>query len=169
MSVVVVGNGERADADAVAERIARQIWDERDNFVYHSASLAESVGAGGVAGTRRGQACAAARSRRQLHVGRQVRHDGSARGSLEAGPRRHRQRAVCDPQAVAALAASGVGSTVTLAIGNKLTSDALPAPSPLAVSRVVRALTDGEYVISGPTYTASAPTWDARRCSTRAP
>ncbi|RZF23733.1 hypothetical protein EVC45_42620 [Paraburkholderia sp. UYCP14C] len=60
---------------------------------------------------------------------------------------------LCDPQAVAALAASGVGSTVTLAIGNKLTNDALPSRSPLAVTGVVRALTDGEYVISGPTYT----------------
>ncbi|MGF6298477.1 microcystin degradation protein MlrC [Paraburkholderia sp. WC7.3g] len=30
---------------------------------------------------------------------------------------------LCDPQAVAALAASGVGSTITLTIGNQLTND----------------------------------------------
>ncbi len=60
---------------------------------------------------------------------------------------------LCDPQAIAALTASGVGSSVTLPIGNKLTNDALPSRSPLAVNGIVRALTDGEYVISGPTYT----------------
>ena len=40
ISVVVVGDGDHAAADAVAERIARQIWDERDDFFYRSAPLA---------------------------------------------------------------------------------------------------------------------------------
>jgi microcystin degradation protein MlrC len=60
---------------------------------------------------------------------------------------------LCDPQAVATLMSAGVGSTVTVTIGNKVASDALKPRPPLAVTGVVRALTDGEYVISGPTYT----------------
>jgi microcystin degradation protein MlrC len=49
--------------------------------------------------------------------------------------------------------AAGVGSTVTVTIGNKVASDAIAPRLPLAVTGVVRALTDGEYIISGPTYT----------------
>ncbi|MDI7065444.1 MlrC C-terminal domain-containing protein, partial [Klebsiella pneumoniae] len=60
---------------------------------------------------------------------------------------------LCDPQAVAALMSAGVGSTVTVTIGNKIASDAMTPRPPVAVTGVVRALTDGEYVISGPTYT----------------
>jgi microcystin degradation protein MlrC len=40
MSVVVVAENDAALADAVAGRIARQIWNERDDFVYDSLPLA---------------------------------------------------------------------------------------------------------------------------------
>jgi microcystin degradation protein MlrC len=153
ISVVVVGNGERADAKAVAERIAQQIWNERDDFVYHSAPLAESVARAAslahgadkpVLLLDHGDNCMSGGTCDTMDLLEEALKQGLE--GIVSGP-------LCDPQAVAALAASGVGSTITLAIGNKLTNDALPARSPLAVTGVVRALTDGEYVISGPTYT----------------
>jgi microcystin degradation protein MlrC len=49
--------------------------------------------------------------------------------------------------------AAGAGATVTLAVGNKLASEAVKPHRPLTVTGVIRALTDGEYTISGPTYT----------------
>ncbi|MGF6259791.1 microcystin degradation protein MlrC [Paraburkholderia youngii] len=153
ISVVVVGNGERADAEAVAERVARQIWDERDDFVYRSAPLAESVAR--AASLARG----AVKPVLLLDHGDNCMSGGTCdtmdllEEALKQGLEDIVSGPLCDPQAVAALAASGVGSTVTLAIGNKLTNDALPSRSPLALTGVVRALTDGEYVISGPTYT----------------
>jgi microcystin degradation protein MlrC len=153
ISVVVVGNGARADAEAVAERIAWQIWNERDDFVYHSAPLAESVA----------QAASLARGADKpvllLDHGDNCMSGGTCdtmdllEEALKQGLEGIVSGPLCDPQAVAALASAGVGSTLTLTIGNKLTSDALPSRSPLAVTGVVRALTDGEYVISGPTYT----------------
>ncbi|MFP3564859.1 M81 family metallopeptidase [Paraburkholderia sp. SIMBA_030] len=153
ISVVVVANGDRAKAEAVAERIARQIWDEREDFVYRSAPLAESVA----------QAAALAQGADKpvllLDHGDNCMSGGTCdtmdlfeealKQNLEgvvSGP-------LCDPQAVAALMVAGVGSTVTVTIGNKLFGKAVVPKPPVAVTGVVRALTDGEYVISGPTYT----------------
>ncbi|WP_233836961.1 M81 family metallopeptidase [Paraburkholderia sp. ZP32-5] len=153
ISVVVVADGARADAEAVAERITRQIWNERDDFVYHSAPLAESVAqAASIAqGADKpvllldhGDNCMSGGTCDTMDLLEEALKQGL--DGIVSGP-------LCDPQAVAALAAAGVGSTLTLTIGNKLTSDALPSRAPLAVTGVVRALTDGEYVISGPTYT----------------
>ena len=49
--------------------------------------------------------------------------------------------------------AAGVGAAVTLGVGNKLSRGAAKPRPPVMLTGVVRALTDGEYVISGPTYT----------------
>ncbi|OLL31423.1 microcystin degradation protein MlrC [Burkholderia sp. SRS-W-2-2016] len=153
ISVVVVGDGGRAQAEAVAERIARQIWRERDEFVYRSEPLAESIARAAslargadkpVLLLDHGDNCMSGGTCDTMDLLEEALKQGLE--GIVSGP-------LCDPQAVAALTAAGVGSQVTLTIGNKLTSDALPSRVPLAVSGVVRALTDGEYVISGPTYT----------------
>lgn len=153
ISVVVVANNDRAKAEAVAERIARQIWDERDDFVYRSAPLAESVEQAVVFAQGadkpvllldHGDNCMSGGTCDTMDL-----LDEALRQKLDgivSGP-------LCDPQAVAALMAAGVGSTVTVTIGNKVASDAMTPRAPLAVTGVVRALTDGEYAISGPTYT----------------
>ncbi|CAE6830081.1 M81 family metallopeptidase [Paraburkholderia haematera] len=153
ISVVVVANGERAQAEAVAERIARQIWREREDFVYRSEPLAESVA----------QAAALAQGADKpvllLDHGDNCMSGGTCdtMDLLEEALRQKLEGVVsgplCDPQAVAALMAAGVGSKVTVTIGNKVTSRAVTPKPPVAVTGVVRALTDGEYVISGPTYT----------------
>ncbi|MFM0736510.1 M81 family metallopeptidase [Paraburkholderia xenovorans] len=153
ISVVVVADGDVAKAEAVAERIARQIWHEREDFVYRSAPLAESVA----------QAAELAQGADKpvllLDHGDNCMSGGTCdtMDLLEAAVQQNLEGIVsgplCDPQAVAALMAAGVGSTVTITIGNKVGSAAVTPRPPLAVTGVVRALTDGEYVISGPTYT----------------
>ncbi|KVU50027.1 M81 family metallopeptidase [Burkholderia cepacia] len=153
ISVVVVADGDRAAADAAAERIARQIWDERDAFVYRSAPLTESVA----------QAAALARDADRpvlmLDHGDNCMSGGpcdtmdlleAALGhgldGIVSGP-------LCDPQAVAALIDAGVGATVTVPVGNRLPSHGGVRREPFRATGIVRALTDGEYVITGPTYT----------------
>ncbi|WP_224022957.1 MlrC C-terminal domain-containing protein, partial [Burkholderia vietnamiensis] len=54
---------------------------------------------------------------------------------------------------VAALIDAGVGATVTLPIGNRMPSHGGARRTPFRATGVVRAITDGEYVITGPTYT----------------
>ncbi|RQS66871.1 microcystin degradation protein MlrC [Burkholderia sp. Bp8963] len=153
ISVVVVGDGDAAAADAAAERIARQIWDARDDFVFRSLPLAESVA----------QAAALARGADKpvlmLDHGDNCMSGGTcdtmdlleealAQGldGIVSGP-------LCDPEAVAQLIAAGVGATVTVPVGNKLPQPGGARREPLRATGVVRAITDGEYVITGPTYT----------------
>lgn len=154
ISVVVVGDEKNhadgnARAEAVAERIARQIWDEREDFVYRSAPLAQSVGdalamARGAARPvlllDHGDNCMSGGTCDTMDLLEEALRQGL--DGLVSGP-------LCDPEAVAALGAAGVGSRVTVQVGNKAGGRA----EPVEVSGVVRALTDGEYVISGPTYT----------------
>ncbi|WP_031359320.1 M81 family metallopeptidase [Caballeronia sordidicola] len=153
ISVVVVGDGDTAKAEAVAERIAQQIWRERDDFVYRSPPLAESVA----------QAASLARGADKpvlmLDHGDNCMSGGTcdtmdlleealAQGldGLVSGP-------LCDPEAVAALIAAGVGSTLTVPVGNKLPARPGARRAPFIATGIVRAITDGEYVISGPIYT----------------
>jgi len=153
ISVVVVANGERAKAQEVADRIARQIWAERDEFVYRSAPLAQSI--------REGAALARETDKPVLLLdhGDNCMSGGTCdtTDSFEEALRQGLDGIVvgplCDPEAVATLFEAGEGATVTVGIGNKLASVASRGKPPLDVTGVVRALTDGEYIISGPTYT----------------
>ncbi|WP_454808171.1 M81 family metallopeptidase [Paraburkholderia fungorum] len=153
ISVVVVANGERDQAEAVAERIARQIWNEREDFVYRSAPLTESVAQAAALAQGadkpvllldHGDNCMSGGTCDTMDLLEETLKQGL--DGIVSGP-------LCDPQAVAALMSAGVGSTVTVTIGNKIASDAMTPRPPVSVTGVVRALTDGEYVISGPTYT----------------
>jgi len=61
---------------------------------------------------------------------------------------------VADPQAVEQLIAIGVGRRGTVALGGKRDMPSIGVKGrPLPVSGVVRAITDGEFVIRGPMYT----------------
>lgn len=153
ISVVVVGDGDREAAARVAERIARQIWDARDEFFYRSAPLAESVAEGAALGREGGKPvllldhgdnCMSGGTCDTMDVFEEALKQGLH--GIVTGP-------LCDPQAVATLTAAGVGATVTLEVGNKLAGNAAKPRPPLTLTGVVSAVTDGEYVISGPTYT----------------
>jgi microcystin degradation protein MlrC len=153
ISVVVVGDGDREAAARVAERIARQIWDDREGFFYRSPPLADSVteGAALARGADKpvllldhGDNCMSGGTCDTMDVYEEAIGQGLT--GIVMG-------LLCDPEAVAALFAAGVGETVTLGVGNKLSGGAAKPRPPVILTGVVRALTDGEYVISGPTYT----------------
>lgn len=158
MSVVTVGRS-RDEAQRAADALARQLWQERDGFVYRSAPLADSV-----AQARALQAGAAGRPVLLLDHGDNVMSGGTCDttdlleeclrqglANLGVGP-------LCDPPAVAAAIAAGVGGQVDVELGNlrplNLGSDPRPR---LRVQAQVRALTDGRFRISGPIYTGE--TW----------
>jgi microcystin degradation protein MlrC len=154
ISVVVVGNGDRAAAEAVAERIAQQIWDERDDFVYHSAPLDESIAQAAQLAkdaTRpvllldHGDNCMSGGSCDTMDVLAAALDQGL--DGILAGP-------LCDPAAVARLSDAGVGARVDIELGNKLPAPKIGnAKPPMRMTGVVRAITDGGYTITGPTYT----------------
>lgn len=153
ISVVVVGDGDREAAERVATRIAQQIWDERDAFVYRSEPLADSVAKGAALARDtdkpvllldHGDNCMSGGTCDTMDVFEEALKQGL--DGMVTGP-------LCDPEAVAALYAAGVGATVTLYVGNKLAGNAVRPRPPVRLTGTVRALTDGEYIISGPTYT----------------
>lgn len=139
---------------AAIDRIADQIWAERDQFVYRSEPLDSAM--------QRARAMAEGTTKPVLLVDHSdncmsggtcdtmdVLQAALAQGlqDIAVGP-------LCDPQAVAELVAAGVGASVSLALGNKVALTQLNiVKQPMQVTGTVRAVCDGEYTVSGPIYT----------------
>ena len=155
MCVVATGD-DPAATQAAADRVAAQIWAEREQFIYRSEPLAESVaraGALAAAATRpillldHGDNCMSGGTCDDMDVLKEALAQGLT--GIAVGP-------LCDPQAVAQLIAAGEGATATVALGNKIPLARLGiAKAPLTLTGVVRVVSDGSYTITGPTYTGS--------------
>ncbi|WP_298826611.1 M81 family metallopeptidase [uncultured Piscinibacter sp.] len=160
MSVVVVGD-DAAQAQSAADELARQIWRERDGFVYASEPLEASVA------RARGLRASAPREAGPvllLDHGDNVMSGGSCDTTtlleecLRQGLRHIGMGPLADPATVAQCVAAGVGSELQVALGNK-TPLGLPGgqPAPLSLQVRVRAVGDGRFRITGPIYTGE--TW----------
>jgi microcystin degradation protein MlrC len=143
-----------AEAQAAIDRIADQIWAERGQFVYRSEALDRSM--------QRALALADGATRPVLLLDHSdnCMSGGTCdtmdvlQAALAQGLRDIAVGPLCDPQAVAALVDAGVGASVTLALGNKVALTQLAITKhPMQVTGTVRALSDGEYTVSGPIYT----------------
>ncbi|MBN9117478.1 MAG: M81 family metallopeptidase, partial [Pandoraea sp.] len=154
--VVTAGDGESgvAHAQAVADRIAAQIWEARDEFVYRSAPLVDSI----VEAKR--LADGADKPVLLLDHSDNCMSGGTCdtmdvlEAALAAGLTGIGVGPLCDPEAVATLIAAGEGAEVTLAVGNKRALTQLGiVKTPPVLTGIVRKIGDGEYVVSGPTYT----------------
>lgn len=154
ISVVAVAEGEQAVAEAAATRLAGQIWAQRDGFVYRSEPLDASL-------SRASQmAQGSHRPILLLDHGDNCNSGGTCdttavlEAALRAGMDGIMAGLLCDPQAVEQMTAAGVGARVTVPLGNKRSLANIGIHSkPFMASGVVSAVSDGEYVISGPTYT----------------
>ncbi len=154
MSVIVVDaqSGERAQA--TADRIAAQMWREREAFVYDSEPLADSIARAKqlAEGAERpvllldhGDNCMSGGSCDTMDVLQEALAQGLE--GIGVGP-------LCDPEAVAELVAAGEGARVTVALGNKVSLAGIGRENaPVRLTGIVRTICDGEYVITGPTYT----------------
>ncbi|GLK94036.1 microcystinase C [Achromobacter xylosoxidans] len=154
LSVVVVGSGTQEQAERTAAAMATTIWAERDGYFYDSEPLGESLAR--AAELARG----ADKPVLLLDHGDNCMSGGTCDtmevlvAAVEAGLTGIIAGLYCDPEAVEALAAAGEGSQVELPVGNKLPIPAIGRPAaPVRLRGVVRAVTNGEYVITGPTYT----------------
>ena len=130
MSVLVVADGDATLADATAARITRQIWQQRDDFLYVSEPLARSIQraqdlAADVTGTNAGSGPVLL-----LDHSDNVMSGGSCdtmdvlEAALAAGLTGIAMGPLADPAAVKHLLAAGIGATVTLDLGNKTRLDA---------------------------------------------
>ncbi len=162
ISVLVVAQDQRS-AQAGADRLARQIWENRAEFIYTSEPLAESIARaramadgpvppasacgdpeGPVLLLDHSDNCTAGGTCDTMDVLQEALAQGLT--DIAFGP-------LCDPQAVAQLFAAGEGATVTLPVGNKRPLVAIGVTkTPVTLTGKVVRLGKGEFVVTGPTY-----------------
>ena len=148
LSVVTVADGDRAAAESACQALLAEAWEQREHFVFRSEPLADSV------------ARAAAMTQGPVIL---LDHaDNSASGGtqdttavlaevLRQGLTDVAMFAICDPAAVRQMTEAGVGATLTLALGGKVEMPSIGRRAePLTVTGRVRALTDGEFVVTVP-------------------
>ncbi|PLP56891.1 microcystin degradation protein MlrC [Mesorhizobium loti] len=151
--VVVADNA--AIAKAVADEMAAQAWRRRAEFLYDELPLAASLavaveasvgpGEGPVLLLDHGDNCMSGGTCDTMDVLEAMLEAGL--DGIVAGP-------ICDPAAVGALIAAGVGSVATIELGNKMKAQGFVSPhAPVTLEGRVAAISDGSYVVSGPIYT----------------
>lgn len=155
ISVVVVSDNDPQAADAVAQNIADFIWSARSDFIYKNEPLETSIaraknlaaqpGSGPVLLLDHGDNCMSGGTCDDMNVLHEALKQGLE--DIVVGP-------ICDPEAVDLLIKAGLNATVTLQIGDKvpLTQLGITHPS-RPLTGVVSAISDGQYIVSGPTYT----------------
>ncbi len=155
MSVVVTVDGDPALAQQVADRIARQVWDEREGFVYRSEPTAQSVARAAALAELPGSGPVLL-----LDHSDNVMSGGTCdtmdvlQAALDAGLSGIAVGPLCDPQAVEALWDRQAGEQATVEIGNRIALDALGIrKTPLTCRGRVLARSDGAFTVTGPIYT----------------
>ena len=157
MSVIVVTDNDEILAESVAEHITKQIWQERDGFVYHSAPLKESLerarelheteGDGPVLlldhsdNVMSGGTC----DTMDVFATALIKH----LTPIVVGP-------ICDPKAVQRLWKLRQTDVVRLDLGNHIQlAHQTKKKKSLSLVGVLRARSDGEFIVTGPIYTGA--------------
>jgi microcystin degradation protein MlrC len=144
LSIYVVTDGDQALADRLADELASMAWEHRHEFLHEGVPVKDAV------------ARALAMEGRPViladmadNTGGGAAGDGTEilRELVRVGARGATVACLWDPEAAAACAGAGVGSTVTLRVGGKV-DDRHGAP--LEVTGRVRTLSDGRFVHKGP-------------------
>ena len=140
-------------ARAAVDAILDSAWEKRADFVYHSENLKESIarakamGEGPVLLIDHADNCASGGTQDTVAV---------LREALRQGLKDMAVFAICDPQAVDEMARAGVGARLTLKLGGKIDMPSIGAKGePLEITGTVRALTDGQYLVTGPMATGT--------------
>ena len=151
LSVVTVAEGDRNAAQDAADSILEEAWARRAAFVYHAEPLAESVARskrlsdGPILLIDHADNCASGGTQDCMAVVAEVMRQGLEDVAVFA---------ICDAEAVETIIAVGVGKQVTLPLGGKVAMPSIGREGePFDVTGTVRAITDGEFTITGPMLT----------------
>ena len=151
LSAVVVADGDIQQAQTACESMLDLAWKRRDEFIYYAEPLADSIAKamqikdGPILLLDHCDNCASGGTQDTMPVLAEALRQGAS--NLAAGPIR-------DPEAVAHCIDAGVGANVSLSVGGKMDMPSIGLKGePLKLSGVVRAITDGEYTITGPQLT----------------
>lgn len=148
LSVVTVSDGNRADAQESAERMLVEAWKERQEWMFHSDPLEETI--------------ANAKAMTEGPIVLLDHADNSASGGtqdttavlkevLDQGLEDVAMFGICDPEVVDAMEKAGVGAEITVDLGGKVDMPEIgKTGEPLRVTGKVRSLTDGDFVVTVP-------------------
>ena len=148
LSVVTVSDGNRAEAQEQAERMLVEAWKEKEEWIFHSDPLDETV--------------AKAKAMTEGPVILLDHADNSASGGtqdttavlkevLDQGLEDVAMFGICDPEVVDAMEKAGVGAEITVDLGGKVDMPEIgKTGEPLRVTGKVRSLTDGDFVVTVP-------------------
>ncbi len=155
LSVVTVADGDAGAAETARDRLLDMAWASRERFVYRGEPLAVALERAQAEAAKPGKGPVVLLDHCDNCGSGGTQDDMTVIGAvLCAGLKDVAVFAVADPDAVAALAAAGVGRRATIALGGKRDMPAIGVKGrPLAVEGTVRAITDGEFTIRGPMYT----------------
>ncbi len=139
----------------VCDHMLAMAWERRDEYVFHAATLAESVAAAKAHGLGNPGApvllidhcdnCGSGGAQDVMTVVAEILKQEL--DDVAIAPIR-------DPDAVATMIGAGVGQAVKLPLGGKTDMPSIGLRgAPLDVEGRVLAITDGEFVITGPMYT----------------
>jgi len=158
VSAIVVGDaryGGREHARAVCTHMLKMAWDRRVEYEFRAPPLAESVAAAKAYGLANPGApvllidhcdnCGSGGTQDVMTVVAEILKQEL--DDVAIAPIR-------DPESVALMIDAGVGQSVRLALGGKTDMPSINLHgAPLMVEGRVQAITDGEFVITGPMYT----------------
>jgi microcystin degradation protein MlrC len=153
ISVVTVADGDRAKAQQACEAILDVAWRQKEDFVYRGEPLQQAIArakriaeesGGPVLLLDHADNCASGATQDTMYVLEEALRQGLT--GIAVGP-------VRDPEAVDRMIRAGVGARLTLTVGGRMDMPAIGEKGrPLELTGVVRAITDGEYTITGPQF-----------------
>ena len=151
LSAVVVADGDLAHAESACAEILDLAWQRREEFIFYGEPLSNSIDKamqideGPILLLDHCDNCASGGTQDTMRVLAEALLRGAS--NIAVGPIR-------DAEAVARCIVAGVGATITLPVGGKMDMPSIGLRGePLELSGVVRAITDGEYTITGPQLT----------------
>jgi len=151
MSTIVITDGDRVAAETARDHILSVAWSQKEDFIWHDEPLeqaiaqAKQMNEGPILLLDHPDNCATGATQDTMHVLKEALRQGLT--DIGVGPIR-------DPEAVDVLIKAGVGAKVTLPVGGKTDMPAINRKGePLELTGTVRAITDGEYTITGPQFT----------------
>jgi microcystin degradation protein MlrC len=154
LSAICIADGDAAAARRETEALLEAAWRQRSEFLYRHEPLAEAVArAKDTAGDAAGPVLLLDHAD---NVGSGGTEDVMTviEEVIRQGLEDVAVAAVCDPDAVAAMAKAGVGATVTLRLGGRTDMPSIRRRGePLEITGRVRTLSDGEWIVRGPMYT----------------
>jgi microcystin degradation protein MlrC len=153
LSSVIVCDKRTAEGEILLNKILDTAWEKREGFLFHPEPLsvqvarAKSYAEGPIVMADHGDNTASGGTQDVMSVVAEAIKQGLDNAC--AGP-------ICDPACVGQMIKAGVGAEITLELGGKVDMPAMGLKGkPLKVSGKVKAITDGQFVVTGPMATGT--------------